>query len=110
MVTYRLALAVYSRSPAAYEALKSFNILQLPCRASLQAFFSANRTAPGVDEDKIAEQRCLYEAFKEEKVKQGKKKPLSKGALIFDKVKVQSKVCELLGTCIQLLRVGGSHC
>ena len=36
MITYRMALAVYSRSPAAYEALKSFKILQLPCKSSLQ--------------------------------------------------------------------------
>ena len=31
-------LAVFSRSPAAYEALKSFNILQLPSQATLQSY------------------------------------------------------------------------
>ena len=102
LITYRLALAVYTRSPAAYEALKSFNILQLPCKGSLQAFLSANRAAPGVDEERIAEQRRLYEAFKEQKVKQGKKKPLSKGVLIFDEVKVQSKVCDLIINLLHL--------
>ena len=38
---FSLALAVFVRSPAAYEALKSFNILQLPSRATLQAYTGA---------------------------------------------------------------------
>jgi hypothetical protein len=29
-ITYRMALAVFCRSPAAYEALRSFGVLQLP--------------------------------------------------------------------------------
>lgn len=29
-ITYRMALAVFCRSPAAYEALAGFDILQLP--------------------------------------------------------------------------------
>ena len=33
-----VALAVHTRSPAAYEALKSFGILQLLSKASLQAY------------------------------------------------------------------------
>ena len=40
-VTIRLALAVYCRSPAAYDALKSFGILQLPSRSTLQAYTGA---------------------------------------------------------------------
>lgn len=43
-----LALAVFVRSPAAYEALKSFNILQLPSRATLQAYTGAFLDNPGV--------------------------------------------------------------
>jgi hypothetical protein len=30
MITYRMALAIYIRSPAAYKSLASFNILELP--------------------------------------------------------------------------------
>ena len=40
-ITIRLALAVYCRSPAAYGALKSFGLLQLPSRSTLQAFTGA---------------------------------------------------------------------
>lgn len=40
-VIIRLALAVYCRSPAAYEALKSLGVLQLPSRSTLQAYTGA---------------------------------------------------------------------
>ena len=42
MVTIRLALAVYTRSPASYEALKSFGLIQLLSRATLQAYTGAS--------------------------------------------------------------------
>ena len=58
----------------------------------VQAFLSGNRADSGVNEEKIADQKCLYEAFRQQQVKEGKKKPLSKGILIFDEVKVQSKI------------------
>ena len=47
MVTIRLALAVYTRSPAAYDALKSFGLIQLPSRATLQAYTGAFRDDAG---------------------------------------------------------------
>ena len=47
MVTIRLALAVYTRSPAAYDALKSFDLIQLPSRATLQAYTGAFRDEAG---------------------------------------------------------------
>ena len=92
LVTYRLALAVYTRSPAAYQALKGFGILQLPCRKSLQGFLSANQSEPGVNEEKIAEQKRLYDAHTARRVNEKRKKPQQKGVLIFDELKVQSKV------------------
>ena len=42
-----IALAVYVRSPAAYEALKSFNLLQLPSKATVQAYTGAFIDQPG---------------------------------------------------------------
>ncbi len=38
MFTIILALAVFVRSPDAYEALKGFQLLQLPSRATQQAY------------------------------------------------------------------------
>ena len=42
------ALAVYVKSPAAYEALKSFSLLQLPSKATLQAYIGAFLDEPGM--------------------------------------------------------------
>ena len=61
------ALAVYSRSPAAFDALKSLNILQLPTRSSLQAFLSCHQNEPGVKEESLALQFKLYSQHKAEK-------------------------------------------
>lgn len=47
-VVHYAALAVFTRSPAAYEALKSFQLLQLPSRATLQAYTGAFLDDPGI--------------------------------------------------------------
>ena len=40
---YLLVLAVYSRSPSAYEALKSYKLLQLPSTKTLKDYIHSNR-------------------------------------------------------------------
>ena len=87
------ALAVYLRSPAAYEALRSFNILQLPCQSPLKAYTSAFMHDPGARSDCIVDQVTHYVAFKEHSVKCGKQEPKADGVLIFDEVKV---ACQML--------------
>ena len=86
--TFNSALAVYSRSPAAFEALKSLNIIQLPSRSSLQAFLSSHQNEPGVKEESLALQFELYSQHKAEK----SPTPTGDGILIFDEVRVQGKV------------------
>lgn len=83
-----VALAVYTRSPAAYSALKSFEILQLPSVSSLKYFTGANIEDPGEAQDCLMLCREQYEKHKVETVAKGKKKPLGEGALIIDEVKV----------------------
>jgi len=92
MLTYRIALAVFSRSRSAYEALRSFKILQLPSIRSLQHFTGANNDKPGWCEDSILSQRERYDQFCKKCEEDGKKKPVSDGILIMDEVKVISKV------------------
>lgn len=48
LVTIRLALAVYTRSPSAYNALKNFGLIQLPSQATLQAYTGAFRDDAGI--------------------------------------------------------------
>lgn len=92
MITYRIALAVYIRSPGAYKALKSFNVLNLPSKRSLQKFVSHNNDDPGRCDDYLGEQMKKYAAMCEELRKNGKPVPDAFGALIFDEVKVISKI------------------
>ena len=63
MITYRIALAVYIRSPAAYKALKSFNVLNLPSKRSLQKCVSHNNDDPGRCDDYLDAQMKTYAAM-----------------------------------------------
>ena len=87
------ALAVYTRSPAAYNALKSFGILKLPAKSTLQAYTGAFMHQPGASSDCILDQVARFVAFKEDCQKLGKQEPKGDGALIFDEVKV---ACQLM--------------
>ena len=94
-ITYRIALAVHSRSPAAYEALKSFKILQLPSTSSLKSFKGARLHQPGINAGigmYVKEQPQNYIKYKDEVTRRGQNVPLHEGILIFDEVKVNSKV------------------
>ncbi len=94
-VTYRMALAIMSRSKSAYEALKSFKILQLPSVASLKKFQNFRLHKSGINsdtEDYIREQSEHYQSYKKELQNKGRKVPLGEGILIFDEVRVTSKV------------------
>lgn len=86
-----LALAVFVRSPSAYEALKSFNVLQLPSRSTLQAYTGAFLHEADASLQSIAQQ---VEKFKHLQKSQDKPHVTSKfdGVLIFDEVKVISSL------------------
>ncbi len=59
-VTIFPALAVYSRSPAAYEALKSFKLVQLPCFRTLKYYIDANLESAGDCTPRIKLSRHQY--------------------------------------------------
>ena len=88
-----LALAIYTRSPAAYEALKEFDILKLPSKATLQSYSGSFIHEPGASARCISDQVSRYLVFKEECRRLGKQEPKGDGALIFDEVKV---ACQLM--------------
>ena len=92
MITYRMALAVYTRSSSAYQALKSFGILKLPSVRSLQHYTSGHNDPPGWCEEHIIEMLQQYTNLKKECLLQGKAQPKSDGIMIFDEVKVVSRV------------------
>ena len=87
-----LALAVYVRSPAAYEALKSFGVLQLPCRATLQSYTGAFLHEPGANSICIEAQVAQFLLHCQKRVSEGKKESVKNGVLIFDEVKVINRL------------------
>ena len=90
---YSVALAVYSRSPSAYEALQSFNILQLPGTTTLKSYTRSNKEAPGECSRRLADERVLYDALVQQHIKENRPHPpLYEGALIADEVKVAAKL------------------
>ena len=84
-----LALAIYTRSPAAFRAVRSLGILQLPCSKELQRIVSRNADGPGIHENYLAHQSQEYEKFCARQISDGKKRPLGIGVLIFDETKVR---------------------
>ena len=93
---YILALTIFVRSPADYEAVKGLNILNLP-RRSLECFSGLESHPPGVSHHYLCEQWKNYQAHCE-KLQGGHPKPVSEGVLIFDEVKVQKGVPPLTHT------------
>ena len=64
------ALAVYSRSPAAYEALKSFKLVQLPSVRTLKYYVDGNLESAGDSTSRIMQSRKEYVAMVEEMAKE----------------------------------------
>lgn len=91
-ITYRIALAVFTRSPSAYEALASYDILKLPSVTSLKQFKSANNQAPGINLQHLEEAQKSYANYVAERTEQGYPKPRNTGVVMFDEVKVLMKV------------------
>ena len=62
-----VALAVFTRSPAAYEALRSFKLLQLPSVRTLKHYIDANLEEAGDCIKRLEEERKHYLAMVEKK-------------------------------------------
>lgn len=91
-ITYRMAPAVFCRSPAAYEALAGFDILQLPSVDSLRQLRSGYFQTDGPNWENLEEAAQDYKSLREEKRVQGLLQPQGWGALIGDEVKVVTKI------------------
>jgi hypothetical protein len=65
-----LALAVYTRSPAAYEALKNFKLIQLPSVRTLKLYIDANIESAGDSLLRLQHSWREYEAMVAEKREQ----------------------------------------
>ena len=106
-----IALAVYTRSPAAYDSLRSFKLLQLPCVRTLKHYVDFNLEEAGEVEKRLVDKKTEYdklvslqkERLKTKKVRRQEENevqnceedvsiegvlPIGEGSLILDEVKV----------------------
>uniref|UniRef100_A0A1X7UZ06 Uncharacterized protein n=1 Tax=Amphimedon queenslandica TaxID=400682 RepID=A0A1X7UZ06_AMPQE len=90
-VTICIALAIYSRSPAAYHSLKSLNILNLPCDRTLKGYMYKHSSSPGISEDSLLDSAQKHESFKKEEAQKECPIPVGEGVLIWDEVKFSPK-------------------
>lgn len=87
-----LAIAVFSRSPSAYTALRNLGILQLPCEKQVEKMVKNDATKPGLNEESVAEEVKKYTKFQENIESKKRPRPKGIGVLVFDETKVQSKI------------------
>ena len=72
--SWRVALVIYARCPVLFDDFKKLDILQLPCRRSLERVMGGAKT--------------VDEGIKTNKVLSGRPEILGVGELLFDKPKV----------------------
>lgn len=80
--TIRVALAVYNRSPSAYEALRNLTILQLPCTKVLKNVLKDGAEQPGIDENYFQIQQAKYKEYQEQRESGGHPQPLGIGVMM----------------------------
>ena len=88
---YVLALAMFSRSPSAYHAVRSLGILQLPCDRTLRGYMYRHASSPGINEEALLDRAPKYDNFKEERLAAGFARPIGEEILIWDEVKVSMR-------------------
>ena len=85
-------MAIYSRSPAAFKAIRSLDILQLPSERTLKINMSQFKKKSGINEDDIRQSSVMYDEHKKRLQSEGKMLPLGEGILIWDETKVCLKL------------------
>ena len=57
-------MAIYSRSPAAFRAVRSLGILQLPCDKTVKQFMHRHNTSCGIDDEALMLSAQRYDSYK----------------------------------------------
>ena len=81
-------MAIFSRSPAAYHAVRSMGLMQLPCDKTLKGYMYKHASSPGISEDHLLASAKQFESFKAQRTADGMPPSIGIGVLIFDEVKV----------------------
>ena len=86
------ALAIYNRSPSAYEALRDCSILQLPCTKVLKKVLKDGAEKPGIDLNYFQNQQEKFQAYQRQRESDGHPQPLGIGVMMWDEVKVKDRL------------------
>ena len=89
---YWIALAVYNRSPSAYEACRDLKILQLPHSKTLKQIIKDGSEKAGIDEEYLLGQHKTYIKYQKEREEEGHPRPLGVGVMMWDEVKVRISI------------------
>ncbi len=108
-------LAIYTRTPAAHDALRDFGIVQLPSVSTLKSFTLFNLEKSRYSEEHLTHAQQLYIKMIEEKKANHEKVPFHEGILIFDEVKVglkihyHAKTGQFIGLAMSADELGSLH-
>jgi len=83
-----VALAINAPCPALFHDLKKLDIIQLPCRRSLERVMAKRTVKEGICEERIIEQLTLFNQYKTTAVLNGRPEPLEVGELLLDETKL----------------------
>ena len=89
MLVISLALAVYTRSPSAFHALRDLKILQLPCSKVISKILKDGAEKAGIDDEYLKAQHDQFKSYQDQREKDGHPRPLGLGVMMWDEVKVQ---------------------
>ena len=101
---------MYSRSPAAYEALKSFKLVQLPSIRTLKYYVDANLENAGDSTSRIIQSRKEYIAMIEEMAKEKADKISDPGKLMFSLIRLHVLLCVYVHTVMLQIKKYCYHC
>ena len=98
-------MAIYSRSPAAFRAVRSLGILQLPCDKTVKKFMHRHNTSCGIDDEALLLSAQRYDSYKSERENQGLPPPLSIGVLIWDECFTVVSILYIVVTLVLCVQV-----
>ena len=81
LIMVYVAMAI-SRSPAAYNAVRSLGILQLPCNRTLKKYMKQHSTFPGINEESFYQAAQRFAVFKANRLEVGFTPPVQEGILV----------------------------
>ena len=77
---------IYLRSPAAYHAVRSMGIFQLPCDKTLRGYMYKHASLLGISEEHLLEVAKRFREFKSQRVSDAMAPPVC--VLIFDEITI----------------------